>query len=84
MEASDVVLGATAVPNDELEALREQAASAIPWKSEAYRLAEALYVARPNHPIFEGEIWQEFIKAKQEAVENDWGHEPEDISEALR
>lgn len=52
------------VEEEELNALRSLAASAIPWKNEAERLASALYDERPAHPLLKGEIWEDLCTRK--------------------
>lgn len=59
------------IDSDELNTLRQQAASAIPWSHEATRLAEALHTERSDHPLLRGEPWKKHFedKAKRVAVE---------------
>lgn len=54
----------TQVDEEELNALREQASQAIPWKAEATRLAEALHHMEPHHKLLRQEIWIEHFQKK--------------------
>ncbi len=64
------IMSTETIDSNELNTLRQQAASAIPWSHEATRLAEALYVEHPGHPLLRGEPWKNHFEAKEKyAVE---------------
>jgi hypothetical protein len=50
------------IDQQELDALREQAATAIPWEGEAKRLAAGLCNLNPEHKLLQSDLWQEHFK----------------------
>jgi hypothetical protein len=82
------------IDSKELDALRQQAAEAIPYKSEATRLARALWEEDQRHPVIVGELWNPLIEqwdAQLLAAQDPEAHatmggvvaEPQSVSEAL-
>lgn len=53
------------ISTEELQALRQQAAAAIPWSNEAHRLAEALHRVNKENPVLRGEPWQSYFEQQE-------------------
>lgn len=71
------------IDSNELSALRQQAAEAIPYKNEAIRLARKLWEEDQRHPAIAGELWAEHVKQWDYDLLVEAGYSPEDISESI-
>jgi len=67
------------VPEEELIAVREQAALYMGYKDMSERLADALYARFPDHPLLRDEMWAERRKQRWEADPDETGMSPEVI-----
>ncbi len=52
------------ISTEELQALRQQAAAAIPWSNEAHRLAHALHRVNKENPALRGDPWQSYFEQR--------------------
>jgi len=69
------------IDSEELSALRQQAAEAIPYKSEATRLARILWEEDQRHPAIVGELWNPLIEQWDKALLEGAGFSPENLSD---
>lgn len=71
------------IDSAELDALRQQAAEAIPYKSEATRLARILWEEDQRHPAIVGELWNPLIEEWDAALLEGAAFSPENMRETL-